>query len=334
MDRKDIVVVGASAGGVEALVKFVSSLPDKLAAAIFIVVHFPENSVSVLPKILQRHCALPAGNPVDGERIQAGRIYVAPPGCHLLVKLGTMRVVRGPKENGHRPAIDPLFRSAARAYGSRVAGIVMSGTLDDGANGLGYIKRHGGTTLVQDPEEATFPDMPRNALAAANIDHVTGAADLARLVGELSDGGVPNYTQSDPKPGQADETEMNIEELRELDKTVVPSPYVCPECKGTLFDFNENGLKHYRCRVGHAYSPEALDAHQTEELEAALWEALRAMEENLGLSRRLLERAVASGRKVSSDYYREKVTSGEERIELLRGVLTQVIERIGASDGP
>lgn len=334
MANTDIVVVGASAGGVEALRAFVSELPEKLNAAVFVVVHFPENAVSVLPRILQRAGKLPAGNPLDEEPIQPGRIYVAPPGCHLLVKLGKVRLVRGPKENGHRPAIDPLFRSASRVYGKRVAAILLSGMLDDGVNGLGYVKRHGGVALVQDPTDALFGDMPRNAIEGTDVDHVASVKQLAHLVSELANGNVPDYSVANPGNGEVDPVEMGIEELRALERNGRPSVYTCPECNGTLFEFNENGVRHYRCRVGHAYSDEALESHQTEELEAALWEALRTMEENLGLSRKLLEKAEHGNRRASVAYYTDKVATSERRVNLLRHVLTQVIEHSSNGDGP
>lgn len=187
MLRHDIVVIGASAGGLWVLEKLVAGLPADLPAAVFIVVHLSAKFPSWLPYILQKSGKLPAVHAVDGAAIEPGRIYVAPPDRHLLVKPEYMRVVLGPKENRFRPAIDPLFRTAALAYGKRVVGVVLSGLLNDGTAGLIDIKEQGGVAIVQDPQEAMFPSMPESAIEHAAVDHILPVADIARVLVHLAD---------------------------------------------------------------------------------------------------------------------------------------------------
>ncbi len=321
-----VIVVGASAGGVEAMKSFVEYLPEELNAAVFLVIHFPENATSVLPEILTRYGKLRASHPADKEEIQMGRIYVAQPGFHMLIKGSEISVVRGPKENGHRPAIDPLFRSAASSYRCKAAGVILSGLLDDGVMGLNAIKRAGGVALVQDPEEALFGDMPRNAISHVKVDTVAPLAGLAAALVELVNS--PEVECDSPTPYEQglDPTEMNVDRLRELEAAGRPSAYTCPECNGTLFESEEDGIVHYRCRVGHAYTPESLEIHQSDELEAALWEALKSIEENLGLSRRLLVRASDQHREAGMRYYTNKIEAGARRVQLLRNLLSQTID--------
>jgi two-component system chemotaxis response regulator CheB len=181
----DIIVIGASAGGVEAISTVVSDLPRDLRAAVLVVLHVAKGR-SMLPEILTRAGRLPAVQPNDRDRLEYGRIYVARPDHHLVVGSGTVRVVHGPTENGCRPAIDPLFRSAARVYGPRVVGIVLTGGLNDGTAGLAAVKEAGGIAIVQDPEEAFAPSMPRSARAFVMVDHVLPVREMAVLITELT----------------------------------------------------------------------------------------------------------------------------------------------------
>jgi two-component system chemotaxis response regulator CheB len=182
----DVVVVGASAGGVEALSRLVRDLPPDFRAAVFVVLHVPASGTSVLPAILDRHGSLHAAHAVDGEDVKPGRIYVAPPDRHVLVHGSSVRVERGPKENGARPAIDPLFRSAAASCGPRVVGVILSGTLADGAAGLAAVKLRGGATIVQDPRDALYPAMPRNAIVEVGPDSILTAAEIGPALVELT----------------------------------------------------------------------------------------------------------------------------------------------------
>lgn len=185
MTNSRVVVIGASAGGVEALMQLVEHLSPQLNAAIFIAVHFPPGSVSFLPKILNRAKTLPAAHPHNGETIRPRRIYVAPPDYHMLIHPDTIELSRGPRENGHRPAIDALFRSAAQAYGPGAIGVVLTGMLDDGTKGLQVIKAEGGVALVQDPAEAMFRSMPESAIAHVEVDRVLPLTALANYIVDL-----------------------------------------------------------------------------------------------------------------------------------------------------
>jgi two-component system chemotaxis response regulator CheB len=186
MAHRDIVVIGASAGGVEALQRLTEGLPAQLPAAVFITVHFPEHGNSVLPRILGRHSRLPVAHAADRDSIVPGRIYVAPPDFHLLLTRRGVRLAQGPKENSNRPAIDPMFRSAALAFGPRVIGVVLTGNLDDGTSGLRAIKRAGGVALAQEPSEAAFPSMPSSAIQHASVDRVAPVRELADVIVALT----------------------------------------------------------------------------------------------------------------------------------------------------
>jgi two-component system chemotaxis response regulator CheB len=205
MPGHDIIVVGASAGGVEALSRLVHDLPADLPAALFVVLHVPAHGTSLLPYILARNGPLPARHPDDGEPIVHGRIYVAPPDMHLLIRREQVRLARGPRENGHRPAVDPLFRTAARSYGPQVVGVVLSGTLDDGSAGLVAIRQRGGVAIVQDPDDALYPGMPRSALEAVRADHCLPVGQIGATLAELAHRAVEGV---DPMP---DDMEMESE---------------------------------------------------------------------------------------------------------------------------
>ena len=282
----DVAVVGASAGGVEALLGLVGELPEDFAATLFVVLHVPPTGTSILPRILSRGGPLEARHAEDGAAIEPGCIYVAPPDCHLLLDLGAMRVTRGPRENGHRPAIDPLFRTAAHAYGSAVAGVVLSGTMDDGAAGLQAIKEAGGITLVQDPDDALYPAMPRNAMRLTVPDHVLPVRELARKLAELAQRPTPRPGPA-PEPGEPNSI---VSGPREDQWPGDRAPFACPECGATLWESDEDGHPRFRCRVGHTFTEAALMNSQSDALEAALWSALRGLEERLALTRRVAAR--------------------------------------------
>jgi two-component system chemotaxis response regulator CheB len=322
MPDHGIVVVGASAGGVEALVDLAASLPSDLSAAMFVVLHLPATGTSALPEILRRHGPLPAAHVKDGEPIQPGRIYVAPPDHHVLLRTGHVHLSRGPRENGHRPAIDPLFRSAAREYATRVIGLVLSGARDDGTAGLLAIKSRGGIAVVQNPEDALYPGMPGNALEHAQVDHALAAASmgklLTRLLAELAE------PPADPAPtGMRVEVEMErfSMEAFEGNHPGRPSGFSCPDCNGVLWQIKDGGLERYRCRVGHAWSPESLLTQQSEALEAALWVALRSLEERAALARRLAEPARRRGHAITATRFEEQAAEAQQAARLVRDLL-------------
>jgi two-component system chemotaxis response regulator CheB len=286
-DHRDLVAVGASAGGVEALRALVGGLPESYPGCLLIVLHVPRSAPSALAGILNRSGPLPAGAGRDGEVVRAGRIYVAPADHHLLLTDGHLRLSRGPAENGHRPAVDPLFRSVARAAGRRAVGVVLSGSRDDGAAGLAAIAGRGGTTVVQDPVDALHPWMPRAALDATKPDHVAPAAAIGALLAEIT--AAPLTPEPAPPPDLLLDAEvaMSASVPPSSDKPAPPAGFGCPTCGGSLFQIAERPIPRFRCRVGHAWPPETLVDEQTEALEGTLWMALRALREKAELSRRM-----------------------------------------------
>lgn len=322
--RRDIILLGASAGGVHALSEVVGSLPPNLPATIFVVLHVPPHGQSALPAILSRSGCLPAFHPSDGEPIQPGRIYVAPPDRHLLIDDGRITLSRNATENGHRPAVDVLFRTAARVYRRRVLAVVLTGNLDDGTDGLAVVKRYGGVAIVQDPKEADYPSMPASAIANVEVDHVLPLAEIGPLLDELVRQPLPFETVGDP-PEDGDEESNAMREQLEADGSVSGSAsgFTCPECGGALFEKPGQKPLHFRCRTGHAYSPESLLAKQSETLEAALWAALRSLEENATLARRMERRVRESGGARAGERYSKRAEDAEKHAAFLRSILHQ-----------
>jgi two-component system chemotaxis response regulator CheB len=325
MPGRDIVVIGASAGGVEALAALTRLLPPDLGAAILVVLHLAAEHKSVLPRILSSAGPLPARHARNGEAIVPNRIYVARPDHHLLVHDGHVKVVKGPRENGCRPAIDPLFRTAAYAYGPRVIGIVLSGALDDGTAGLVAIKKQGGLALVQDPNDAIVDAMPRSALENVDVDHVLPIDEMGRLL--------PKFVgEKVEEAGPARSAVLEMESALQLQGSTEgalrggePSAFACPDCGGVLSEVHDGDMLRFRCRVGHAYAPEALYLQQSTQMEGALWAALRALEEQASLARRMAVRARKLGQARSSALYDERAHSAETHARRIRDAL-----RLGA----
>lgn len=304
---RDIVVVGASTGGVEALKFLCGQLPANLSAAVFVVLHVPACPASRLPEILAGAGKLPARHAVHGEKIAPGNIYVAPPDNHMMLEHGYLRVIRGPRENGHRPAIDPLFRSAARHYGGRVIGVILTGARDCGSAGLLTIKAFGGVAIVQEPAEAICADMPRNALRYVNADHVLPLARIpAMLVRELQ------------KPAVAATDSAHDIEAAQVAQAR-PAGVVCPECGGSMIESETQGLLHFRCHTGHAFSIEGLLADQGNAVESALWAAQRALEESEDLARRMAQR---SARELSRAF-EERADAMRQYAQTIKDILLQ-----------
>lgn len=348
MPTRDRIVIGASAGGVEALTALIQELPGDLPAALLVVVHFPTFAVSTLPSILARAGQLPAGHPQDGEPVQSGRIYVAPPNYHMGSHDGVVRLNHGPREHGFRPAIDPLFHSAARAFGNRTVGVLLSGTLSDGVAGLQAIGTAGGVTIVQDPKEALFANLPLNAIGQVSVDYVLPvkkiAAELIRLIHEpLPEEGGPAM----PDLNEAEEAYV----LNDMDRYVngkslnTRTVLTCPECGGVIWELDEGGLARFRCHVGHAYSGESLLVEQANSLEAALWVAVRALEERAALLERMCTRAEESGGRMSARRFKEQAGEAERQADVVRQVLlngrsygldlsSQDIENAATADDP
>ena len=267
MPGRDIVVVGTSAGGVEALRALVGGLPADFPGSVFVVMHAASESPGVLAQILDRSGPLPAAHASNRERIRPGHVYVAPPDTHLLLEPGVMRLTRGPRENRFRPAVDPLFRSAAAVYGPRVVGVILTGGLDDGTSGLWAVKRLGGVAVVQDPDEAFMPAMPLSALNQVEVEYKLPLAEIAPLLVRLASKTVAEQGGYEVPEDLNIEMKIAMEDhAREAGVTRLgtPSVFTCPECHGTLLQLKENGRTRYRCHTGHAYSADSLLSEVTE----------------------------------------------------------------------
>jgi two-component system chemotaxis response regulator CheB len=322
MANRDLIVIGASAGGVEALRAVVAKLPLDLPAAVLVVLHLPDSSRSALPSILQRAGPLPAVHPRDGERLGHGQIVVAPPNHHLIVLDGAVRLTHGPRENGYRPAIDPLFRSAARWYGPRVIGVILSGTLDDGTAGQMAIAAEGGVTVVQEPGDALYPGMPRSVLEHLSVDHIAPAGELGRLLASLAGQPLPEDHRARPSPSSWAEIAMSESPPFAGSGPVGdPAGLGCPQCGGSLYELDEGPLVRYRCRVGHAWSPQSLLAEQSEALESALWMALRTLEDRAALCRRAEQSAAERGHHHVVERFRAQAVDAEGAARVLREAL-------------
>jgi two-component system chemotaxis response regulator CheB len=314
---KCLIVVGASAGGVEALSRLVATLPADLPAAVAIVLHVAPEGTSVLPDILDRSGELDVRSARDGDAIRPGHAYVAPPNRHLVVEDGRLWLRHGPRENGHRPAIDRLFNSAAETYGPQAVGVVLTGTLDDGAAGLATIKLHGGRAVVQDPQDAQHSGMPANAIARTEVDHVVALARIGPLLAELAGmGPVVNDGPADPQ-SLAEAPGRELDAGAEMPAGEA-SGLSCPECGGSLWYVMEGHTPRFRCRIGHAYSEESLLHQHSRSLEIALWTALRALEERAALLRRMAGRAEVGGHDHSARSFREQAGDLDANAAVIR----------------
>jgi two-component system chemotaxis response regulator CheB len=322
MQGRDIIVVGASAGGVPALCELVRGLPPGLPAALFVVCHFPSASRSILPEILSGRGPLLAVHAHDGEPVRQGQIYVAPPDYHLLLRPGRVELSHGPRENHHRPAIDPLFRSAARAYGARVVAIVLSGgSLSDGTAGLLAVRQAGGVGIVQDPLEAAVGVMPNSARTIAGADHVLPVGRIPPLLVSLvrqpmSEGGSPPMTDPIELMPEVVNEDMAAQERGHKNGQV--SVYTCPECGGSLWQVGEGELVRFRCHVGHAYYADRLYSDQAEALEAALWTAVRTFKEKAVLARQLASSERSRGESGAAERFEEDARLAERYGHLIQ----------------
>ncbi|MGY1603124.1 chemotaxis protein CheB [Geodermatophilus sp. SYSU D00815] len=324
MARRDLVVVGASAGGVEALVHLLRGLPADLPAAVLVVLHMPAGARSALPAILGRACDLPVRHAVDGEPLEPGTVLVAVPDRHLVVVDDRILLSRGPRENGHRPAVDVLFRSAARAAGRRVVAVVLSGALDDGTAGVIAVRARGGVGVAQDPADAMYPSMPLHAAEVGGAEHVVPVEKMGELLSQLLAEEVDDVDEPPPSELMDTETAMaylDPDAVNAHDRPGAPSGFGCPTCHGALFSITEGGMERFRCRVGHAWSPEALVAEQSQALEGALWMALRGLEERAALALRMGERAEQRGHRLSARAFRERHDEAQHASGLLRRLL-------------
>ena len=331
---RNLVLIGGSAGAIEALLKVVAPLPADFPASLVVVIHTSPESPSVLPRMVQRAGHLPAVHAQNAQPILPAHIYIAVPDHHLVLGDDDLLYVRkGPRENGHRPAIDPLFRSAvAHGYGPRIIAVMLSGYLDDGSAGLYAIRSRGGLALVQDPHDATASDMPMNAVQYAGADYILPAAEIPAKLMELIEQEsrvIPMTKKKQPKktavPGNG-RSELEREEapnelVADPDESVLgtPSVYACPECHGVLWEIKEGGSVRYRCRVGHAYSEATLNDELSRSAESALWAAMRALDEKAGMARRMAD--AATGPQRWAQRLQEQAQTYAAHAEILRKMI-------------
>jgi two-component system chemotaxis response regulator CheB len=323
---KHLVVIGASAGGIEALRLLVAGLRADFPASICVVLHVGPETPGILHEILSRSGSLPAVIARNGDRLLPGRIYVAPPDHHIVVEPEIVRTTRGPRENRFRPAIDPLFRSAAQVYGPSAIGVILTGNLDDGTAGLWAIKRLGGTAIVQDPEDALFPAMPESALAHVKPDYCVPLEQLAPLLVRLTAEPVPELEP----PVVPREMEIELDIVKEndpldagIERLGTPSKCACPECHGVLLQVKEAGRIRFRCHTGHAYSAESLLADINASIETAMWNAIRALQEgNLFIRQMAAHHAEAAHSGGMTERLRERADELRRHAEALREMVT------------
>ncbi|OBJ54892.1 chemotaxis protein CheB [Mycobacterium sp. 1423905.2] len=322
---RGVVAIGASAGGVEALSNMAAGLSPDLPYAYVVTLHVPPGIPSVLPRIIDRKGPLPATAAEHGAELEPGHIYVAVPDRHLLVTDNRLLLSQGPTENGHRPAINAMFRSVALAYGPRAVGVLLSGVLDDGVLGLRAIQSRGGTTIGQTTDDALFPAMPLNACNAGVLDRQSPAAEIGRILKELAQQDPKELTvELDPGLELENRIAMTSRYSTDFDTQALgqPSTYTCPDCNGSLVSISDG---HYRCQVGHAWTPDALLAAHDEEVEGALWVAVRSLQEKARLSRRMAERGTGA--------LKRHYTTMAEESERALGVLSERLADSGPRPG-
>lgn len=316
----DIVVIGASAGALGVLQTILSQLPPDLPASIFIVVHLGEQSI--LARVLGRSSALPVSEARTGEVPARGHVYVAVPGKHLMLHGNHMLLRRGPRENQARPAIDPLFRSAAATFGPRVIGVILSGSLADGTAGLRAVKRCGGLALVQDPRDALVVAMPQSALRHVDVDEVLAGPEIAARLSVLVRERAP------PAPDAPFDVRLEAaiaaQELADMkidDMLGKPSRFTCPECHGALWEIEDGPILRYRCHVGHAYSSEAMLASQTEEIDRLLGTLLRSHQERAALVHRMSVQERTQGREGLANQLSQRASDYDRDAQLMKELL-------------
>jgi len=320
MPKRNIIVIGASAGGVDALCQLVKGLPKELDATVFVVMHV--GAESILPGILNRCGTLKAIPAENDSKYGRGRIYIAPFNYHLMIKDSMTVLSRGPRANGDRPAIDVLFRSAAREHRNRVTGVVLTGGLDDGTAGLYNIKARGGVAVVQDPAEAVNPSMPRSALENVDVDFCLPVSQIPDVLVRLASGEAMNVTDAENGESIMDKSATVQEPTSEPPGRQVP--IACPECNGPIYEVKEGELTYFQCFVGHSFSPESLSDEHTDALERALWTAMRKLKERTALHQKLIERRRSKGEEELMRRLEESVQTAEKDLKLLREILERI----------
>jgi len=322
-----MIVVGASAGGVTALAELIGQLDPSINASVFIVMHLSRTALSdFLVQRIQPFTTMPCKLATDGEKIQRGCIYIASSNFHLLVKKDVMLLGRGPDENGWRPCIDVLFRSAAVAFNSRCTGVILTGMRDDGTAGMLAIKRSGGCCVVQDPNEAEYPEMPLSILNSMEVDYCTSLGEMGKLLGEITTRN-PGITEVPAdvilESGIAERVVVNYEHVKQIGSKSI---YACPDCGGGLWDISgdvdqKERVVRYRCHIGHSYSENDLVLKQGEIFESTLWIALRIMEERRNLFLKIYNDHLKRGLLTMATTYQDKVSGIQVHIDKMKEVL-------------
>ena len=319
MSNRDILAIGASAGGVEALRFLASEFSPDLQAAVVVAIHLPSEFRSTLDAILTQDGPLPAIFADDGQALERGHIYIGPPGCHLLVDADRLHLGTGPRENNARPALDPMFRSAALCCGHRAIGVVLTGTLSDGAAGLYAIQQCGGLTVVQDPADAAQSEMPAMALDKVKPDHVVSLKGMPALLEQLVQRRAGPHTRAPSSIGYEVEVARNGHtSMSTMDRIGRRSVLACPDCHGVMWEIDEGELTRYRCHVGHAYTAELMALALDENLTRALGSALRALDERSALARKLQKQAEESGRNAAAASWALKAQEHEREGQVIR----------------
>ena len=321
MPTHDLIVIGASLGGVEALQLVIATLAPDLPATICIVWHMSPESPGVLPAMLSKVSPLPVRFVQHNEPIAPGIIYVAPPDYHTLIVDHVFQLSYGPKENRFRPAIDPLFRSAAVAFGPRAVGVILSGALDDGIAGLAAIKAQGGMTIVQDPQEAFEPSMPHHAINQVAIDYIKPAAAIGSLLTSLARTQTAPPSDYQPRWDLVTETQIaqaNVDHKYDISQLGELSPYTCPECHGVLFQIMQDGILRFRCHTGHAYSVRTLLDEISKAVEASLWSTIRAMDEKVFLLQHIAQHMDEQASLTMAEQLRNHARAVEQQSQLVR----------------
>jgi two-component system chemotaxis response regulator CheB len=330
MPHRDILAIGTSAGGFDALRFLARELPADFPACVLVVIHLSAEFDSALDKILSQAGRLPVSFAKDGEPARRGHIFIAPPKCHLLIDGDQLRLGRGPRENNSRPAIDPLFRSVALCCGPRGVGAVLTGTLGDGASGLQALQQCGGIAIVQDPAHAAYPEMPMSALRALKPDHVAGLQEMPALLARLmrepvgAPVEVPATIKLEVEIARSGRSSMSI-----LDRIGHRSPLTCPDCNGVMWEIDEGDVVRYRCHVGHAYTSDLMSLALDDSLQRALGSAARALDERIALAHKLEQQASASGQKRVAESWARKQREAEHEAKILRDAMRRADELAG-----
>lgn len=325
--NKNVVTIGGSRGAFAVLRNVVTSLPAKLDAAIFVVLHVGKHK-SELPSLLSRWGKLPASYPSHGDPWHHGHIYVAPPDHHMMITEDTIQLSHGAKENFSRPAIDPLFRSAAVALGARVLGVILSGDLDDGAAGLAFVRAFGGRTLIQNPHESEAASMPRSAMEAAGADATAGPGELGETIIAMLSGVIGGERKTmREKDMQALRTEAaaadtSIGGYEALDSIASRATITCPDCGGAMWQLRDGHPLRFRCHTGHAFSGLALTTAEDKAAEQAMWSALRAQKEALALARIRATQAKADGNHDAYQLEQSRIQQCERLLKILHTAMS------------